>query len=155
MEIFLLLQTMTIFSNQKILYQITKKKLLIYSVYCISHAFWIKVQKNIAHYFSIFMLILLRRKNTIWFRIVCRHSAFLSLGLTCPHVWLSIRNSRIQYLHRLVVRWEMEYEIIRTGVQHARNIDRHYILTHDDKMYDSDMISRELFVISGRRQSFG
>lgn len=156
MEIFLSLQIMTIFSNQKILYQITKKKkLLIYSVYCISHAFWIKVQENIAHYFSIFMLILLRRKNTIWFRIVCRHSAFLSLGLTCPHVWLSIRNSRIQYLHRLVVRWAMEYEIIRTGVQHARNIDRHYILTHDDKMYDSDMISRELFVISGRRQSFG
>lgn len=109
MEIFLLLQIMTIFSNQKIPYQITKKKLLIYSVYCISHAFWIKVQENIAHYFSIFMLILLRRKNTIWFRIVCRHSAFLSLGLTCPHVWLSIRNSRIQYLHRLVVRWAMEY----------------------------------------------
>lgn len=141
MEIFLLLQIMTIFSNQKIRYQITKKKRLIHSVYCISHAFLIKVQENIAHYFLICMLLPLRRENSIWFRIVCRHSAFLSLGLTCPHVWLSIRNSRIQYLHRLVVRWAMRYEIIRTDVQHAMNIDRHYILTHDDKMYDSNIFN--------------
>lgn len=158
MEIFLLLQIMTIFSNQKILYQITKKKTAyIFSLLYIARLLNQGTGKYCTLFFNIhaYSFKTEKRKNTIWFRIVCRHSAFLSLGLTCPHVWLSIRNSRIQYLHRLVVRWAMEYEIIRTGEQHARNIDRHYILTHDDKMYDSDMISRELFVISGRRQSFG